>query len=131
MIIYIGNCPKCGGKVFWSVDHHMCSFNSVDECLCKCPYPRNFMQEWSATPTNNIEDDYQKWLESNSEFKNEPEFPFYSIPGRYLIINKSFSIEYVFKMETGCIKFILRDLIIEQIYPYNPTDKELLFLNRL
>ena len=101
MIIYIGNCPLCGGAVHWSTDHHLCSFNPVNDCLCECPYPKAFMDQWA-----DIEDDINlawKRYQAQIKFQVLEEKPTIIFPktGKYLIRKFSDRKELTIKLPSG------------------------------
>ena len=140
MIKYIGDCPLCGGTVHWSTDHHMCTFNSIDNCLCECPFPQEFMEIWNQTPEIDIQEAFIKWLEQKQKFKTcykwnpksvvKLDLPYYPILGSHLIITKGENSEYVIKIGDLYIKLISYNHLISPIYPYEPTAHEQCFLDR-
>jgi len=47
MILDIGKCPLCDNRVQWDMEEDKCIFVK-SPCLCKCPYPKNFMDTWRS-----------------------------------------------------------------------------------
>ena len=62
-MMYLGNCLKCGCKVWWDGENDCCAFECGDGCTCECPYPPEFMEEWRSNSSDghDIETLYFFW----------------------------------------------------------------------
>ena len=71
MKYFIGRCNKCEGDIFWDTVAEKCIFHSVEDCLCECPYPRQFMVWWDENSCPfNIETFFSAWKNSRQSLKN-------------------------------------------------------------
>jgi hypothetical protein len=71
MINIIGICDKCGGNVYYDTKKEQCVFSPVDDCICECPYPNDFMEWWeNAGEKFNIKDDYKVWQAAQESLVN-------------------------------------------------------------
>ena len=63
IIMYLGDCKKCGCKVWWDDENSCCVFECGENCTCECPYPKEFMEEWASNSSGgyNIGTLYYFW----------------------------------------------------------------------